>query len=193
MTLALVVLSSEPCLPDGLAHADEAVSIWPNVGGTFEILVQCRERKYLSELIKVHPVPESEKLARKKPVPAGVRKFLLQWKSQTEELYSENFDEIEETIGHHLVKYKRRKVARVKRAVELWESQRIPYDKTNPGILFCFFPPIFIHGFEDHEAKLIELWSLVNPGVALTARVSDQWKSLGFQGRNDSFFFFFFF
>jgi hypothetical protein len=29
---------------------------------------------------------------------------------------------------------------------------------------------------------LIELWTLVNPGVALTARVSDQWKTLGFQG-----------
>jgi hypothetical protein len=139
VTLALVVLSSEPYLPPGVSHTDEAVSIWPNMGGTFEILVQCRDRLYLSELVKIVPVAETEKLAKKKPVPVGVRKFLLQWKSQTEELYSDSFDEIEETIGHHLVKYKRRKVARVKRAVELWESQRIPYDKTNQGLVFVFW------------------------------------------------------
>ena len=197
VTLALVVLSSEPCLPPGSHTGDQPVTIWPNTGGTFEILVQCRDRKYLSELVKIAPLAEQEKLARKKAAPAGSKKFVLQWKSGVEELYSDSYDEIEQTIGHHLVKYKRRKVARVKRALELWESQRIPYDKMNQGLQMFVLHMIFdkLRG-KDHETKLLELWSLVNPGVALTGRVSDQWKSLGFQGADDrllAFFFVFFF
>jgi len=35
-----------------------------------------------------------------------------------------------------------------------------------------------------HEAQLIELWGAFFPASALDARVSEQWKELGFQGRD---------
>lgn len=167
MALSLVVLTSEPCLPNeaGL-RGKQAVSIWPNAMGTFEVLVES-SRHYIAELSKVVALAEPDKLDKKRPPPSSCRKFVLAWKnSEREELYSADYEEIEETIGHHLTHFKRRRVARVTRALQLWQAQRVPYDKTNA----------------EHEAKLLRLWELVNPEVKLTGRVSDQWKSLGFQG-----------
>ena len=164
MALSLVVLSSEPCLPSGTRSS--AVSIWPNAMGTFEILAE-EQRRYLSELAKIVPVAEADKMDKRRPPPAGARKFALVWKKGArEELFSAAFEEIEETIGQHLTRFKRRRVARVTRAVELWQAQRVPYDKANAA----------------HEAKLLRLWQLARPDEALVGRVSPQWKTLGFQG-----------
>ncbi|XP_064122116.1 ELMO domain-containing protein 2-like isoform X2 [Macrobrachium nipponense] len=41
-----------------------------------------------------------------------------------------------------------------------------PYDPENPS----------------HEEKLLRLWGLLMPGVALEARVTKQWQDIGFQG-----------
>jgi hypothetical protein len=166
VALSLVVLSSEPCLPPSNTHRNSAVSIWPNAMGTFEILAE-EQRRYVAELVKIVPVAEPDKMDKKRPPPPGARKFALAWKAGgRQELFSPAFEEIEETIGQHLTRFKRRRVARVARALGLWQAQRVPYDKTNP----------------EHEAKLMRLWQLARPGEPLTGRVSAQWKALGFQG-----------
>jgi len=36
----------------------------------------------------------------------------------------------------------------------------------------------------EHETLLMQLWGGLQPGVMLTARVSDQWTDIGFQGRD---------
>ena len=168
--LSLVLLSSEPGLPAGETRTGTgAVTVWPNDSGTYEVLVECRERRYVSELVKVAAVAELDKMDKRRPAPSECRKFVLQWKDHgREELFSEYFEEIEETVGQHILRFKKRKVARVQHTLELWQSQRIPYDKTNA----------------EHEAKLLHLWELINPGEKLVARTSEQWKSLGFQGND---------
>jgi hypothetical protein len=45
-------------------------------------------------------------------------------------------------------------------------NKETPYDKMNPY----------------HEQVLMQLWQLTFPEEQLTARVSDQWKKMGFQG-----------
>ncbi|KAI9159535.1 hypothetical protein H9P43_008875 [Blastocladiella emersonii ATCC 22665] len=35
-----------------------------------------------------------------------------------------------------------------------------------------------------HERKLLELWSLLMPGIALESRLTSQWGDIGFQGRD---------
>ena len=77
---------------------------------------------------------------KRRPAPSECRKFVLQWKEHgREELFSEFFEEIEETVGQHILRFKKRKVARVQHTLELWQSQRIPYDKTNQGLVFVFW------------------------------------------------------
>jgi hypothetical protein len=51
-------------------------------------------------------------------------------------------------------------------------------------LVFFFLYFFFYFFFLDHEGKLLALWQLLRPGVPLSARVSDQWKTLGFQGQN---------
>lgn len=48
----------------------------------------------------------------------------------------------------------------------LLRTKEVPYDRNNAK----------------HEETLLKLWSLIFPTVPLSARVSDQWKILGFQG-----------
>jgi hypothetical protein len=48
----------------------------------------------------------------------------------------------------------------------LLRAKEVPYDKMNPK----------------HEEMLLRLWQLIFPNDALSSRVSDQWKILGFQG-----------
>ena len=167
MTLSLITLSSEPSLPQG-REGMEGATIWPDVDGNgFEILVQCRPKRYISDLIKIMGLRDDAK-----PVPAlkGMRKFKLEWKGDLadDELYSKHFAEIEETIGVHLTRFKRRKVTRVKHVTVLWGLQRIAYDKSDGG----------------HESELLKLWELYSPDEPLESRVSPQWKQMGFQGND---------
>jgi len=131
-----------------------------------------RPDRYISELQKISAVRMDPKLDGPdcaSPAPKGMRKFCLDWKADgVDYLYSEHFAEIEETVGMHLNRFKRRKVARVKHVTVLWGLQRIAYDKDNDG----------------HERELLKLWETFSPDEPLEARVSPQWKRMGFQGND---------
>eukprot|EP00026_Physarum_polycephalum_P003210 Phypoly_transcript_03220.p1 GENE.Phypoly_transcript_03220~~Phypoly_transcript_03220.p1 ORF type:complete len:700 (+),score=127.66 Phypoly_transcript_03220:236-2335(+) len=53
-----------------------------------------------------------------------------------------------------------------KHKLHVYKNIKLPYDKTN----------------SDHEATLMRLWTATYPDTKLESRVSEQWKSLGFQG-----------
>ena len=57
-------------------------------------------------------------------------------------------------------------IYQAQRLKRLARWKEIAYDKTN----------------QQHEEMLLRLWDVTFPGEQLTARVSDQWKKMGFQG-----------
>eukprot|EP01088_Endostelium_zonatum_P008557 TRINITY_DN2167_c0_g1_i1.p1 TRINITY_DN2167_c0_g1~~TRINITY_DN2167_c0_g1_i1.p1 ORF type:complete len:355 (+),score=67.77 TRINITY_DN2167_c0_g1_i1:34-1098(+) len=63
---------------------------------------------------------------------------------------------------HELYSYQKAKFS------ELREGARIQYDKNS----------------ESHEKSLIQLWDLIYPETKLESRVSNQWKRMGFQGKD---------
>lgn len=145
-------------------------------------------RRDIDELVKISANVPPPHAKYKAVLPSDCRGFYMEWKDKTkDEFYTQHFEELEETLGIHLKRYKKNKVARVTQvkgegerdfffflifkssfSAELWALQRVAYDKNNP----------------DHEKELMELWTLINPDQPLESRVSPQWKSIGFQGND---------
>lgn len=47
-----------------------------------------------------------------------------------------------------------------------------------------FSQEAFLDGSEEHEGMLMKLWNNLQPDSPLSARISEDWKTIGFQGRN---------
>lgn len=169
--LSRVTLSSEPMIPPcpaGLVQG--AVSIWPGgVHGTYEILVSYwKGPRGVDELQKISSLEMDRNV--KGVLSAGkYRKCALLWRDGTrDELYCAHFEELEETLGAHMRRCKRRRVQRVEGITKLWALQRQAYDKGN----------------EQHERMLLQLWEAAKQGEKLPDRVGPHWKTLGFQGND---------
>jgi ELMO/CED-12 family len=93
----------------------------------------------------------------------------LHWKDATMDvLFCVEYDELTEMLDVHMRQFKRAFIAQVNLLKRHWADKCTAYDSQN----------------DEHERLLSELWTAINPDTPLSGRISAQWKTIGFQGKD---------
>lgn len=178
---------AEPVLPDNMIGCDNISFVEEKVNGVVRYVMKSTETiRYIDQLLEMKPHIDSQLDSHKKytarwidDIAIAPKKDKVKEKSSRDEdliiYYKEmiigfqcNF--IEDVISAHLTRWKKIRNSQIEQAKRLFALSQQSFDIDNPK----------------HEDLLFRLWEVAFTTPNQKFRVSEKWKSIGFQSNDPS-------